>query len=172
MAAHRDGRRDEDREQEQAAEALDGDRQRGREQAEQRDPHERWTDAERAGAGGVERDRAERAVEHRSAAPPSSASTAAAIRSPSVTPSGLPNSSSSSRGGASGLSASRPPRPSIPVTATAVAVSEPTRGSRPATAMTSAAMATPTTPPSSSGTPASAATTSPGSRPWASDSAG
>ena len=50
------------------------------------------------------------------------ASAAAATRSPSVTPSGSPNRSSSSRCGASGASASRAPRPTSPVTAMAVRV--------------------------------------------------
>ena len=65
VAANRDRGGDEDREHEQAAEALDGDRECGREQPEQRDPHERWADPERASAGGVEGDRAERAVERK-----------------------------------------------------------------------------------------------------------
>src|SRR4051812_2762340 len=106
-----------------------------------------------------------------SAAPPRASSSAAAAGAPSVTPSGSPNSSSSSRCGASGASASSAPRPTSPVTAIAVPVSAPTRTSREASAIRAAATSAPPAEPTSSGVPASAASTRPGSSPCDSDSA-
>ncbi len=57
------------------------------------------------------------------------------------------------------------------VTTTAIPTSRPTSGSREARAIASAARITAGVAPSSSGTPAIAATTRPGKSEWASDSA-
>ena len=57
------------------------------------------------------------------------------------------------------------------MTATATEVSGPISGVRPNTATETAATSTPAAPPSTSGSPSSAATTRPGKSAWASDSA-
>ena len=80
-----------------------------------------------------------------------------------MTPSRSPNSSSPSRAGTSGESASTAPRPNSALIATATPTSPPSRSSRPASAIATAATITPPPRPSSSGAPASEATTSPGS---------
>ena len=90
---------------------------------------------------------------------------AASPRSRFVTARTSPNSSPWIPGGDAGESASSAPSPNRVVTTTATAVSRPISGTRPTSAIASAAAASPTPPPTSSGTPVSAATTRPGKSP-------
>ena len=88
-----------------------------------------------------------------------------------MTPKTSPKSSASTPGGDCGESASSTPRPNIVVTTTATAASLLTPAILAASAIASAATTIAGVAPSSSGTPAMAATTRPGKIEWASDSA-
>ena len=82
------------------------------------------------GAGGVERDGGERAVEGGEHGAAGQASDRGGRQVAVATPSGSPNRSSSRRCGVSGVSASSAPRPTSPVTATAVALGPDARVAR------------------------------------------
>ena len=171
----RGGRRaDEDGDDEQVAEALDGDDDRQRQQDQQR----RVGDARARRPGTRAAPRSKPAASRRPCSSQSAArdderpGAAAASRSASVGPRMSPKSSASIPGGESGESASRTPSPNIVVTTTATATSRLTPGTRRDERDRQRGdddRRAP--PPSSSGTPAIAARTRPGKIEWASDSA-
>ena len=153
-------RREDERDEQQVAEALDGGDRRDAEDRQQREIGPRRPVASNA------RDAPASGSAKASATSTPRLSTTAAIRSWLVTPSRSPNSSSPSRGGVSGESARMPPSPNSPETTTATPTSPRTSGDR-----GSRRRARPAAAPKISGSPASAAITSPGSIAWLSDSA-